>query len=400
MSESASLRRYFDNAATSCPKPDAVFQAMQRYAVDLGASPGRGAYREVVEAGRLMEQCRDRLATLINTTHADHIIFTLNATDALNIAIKGIARTHLRRGEPVHLIATDLDHNSVLRPINALVDDGAERSFVPVDPLTGQVDPGDIRKAITPHTRLIATLHGSNVSGTLQPIEAIGHIAREHGIPFLVDAAQTLGHLPIDVQAMPIDMLAFPGHKGLLGPLGTGGLYIRPELVAMITPLREGGTGSVSEQDTQPAFMPDRYETGSHNAIGIIGLSESIQWILDRGVDLLWQHEHTQTAACLEGIRDLPGLRLLGPQTTEHRCGVFSLVHDALSPAEFAAIMEDQFGILGRPGIHCAPRAHRTFGTETAGGALRLSLGPFLTMDDVQHVVQSLHAMCSSGISA
>jgi cysteine desulfurase/selenocysteine lyase len=287
----------------------------------------------------------------------------------------------------------------VLRPINALVDDGATRTFVPVDPETGRVDPDDIRKTITPHTRLIATLHGSNVSGTLQPIEAIGRIAREHGVPFLVDAAQTLGHLPLDVQSMPIDMLAFPGHKGLLGPLGTGGLYIRPELVEQVTPLREGGTGSVSEQDTQPTFMPDRYETGSHNAIGLVGLGASLQWILDRGVASLWQHELALTADLLEGVRTLPGLRVLGPQITEHRCGVFSLTQEALSPAEFAAIMEDQFGILGRPGIHCAPRAHRTFGTEAGGGALRLSLGPFLTSEDVQHVVQSLHAVCSSGIS-
>ena len=211
-------RTYMDNAATSFPKPKAVLEAMQRYAAELGASPGRGAYYESRESGRLLDQCRERINTLIGGEDPKHVVFTLNCTDSLNIAIKGVVRP----GD--HVITTDLDHNSILRPFNKLVADGiATQTRVPVDPVTGLADPEDIRRAIQPNTRLIAVLHGSNVTGTLQDIAAMGRIAREHdGVLFCVDAAQSLGHVPIDVQEIGIDLLAAPGHKGLLGPLGTG----------------------------------------------------------------------------------------------------------------------------------------------------------------------------------
>lgn len=386
-------RIYMDNAATSFPKPPVVHEAMMRYATQLGASPGRGAYAEAQETGRLMHQCRQRLNTLINGENPDHLIFTLNTTDALNLAIRGV----LKPGD--HAITTWMDHNSVLRPYNRLVDDlGLRITRVPCDPQTGLVDPEDIRQAIRRETKLIACVHGSNVTGTLQPIGAVGRIAHEHDIAFLVDAAQTLGHLSIDVQRDFIDLLAFPGHKGLMGPLGTGGLYIRPGVEKRMRTCREGGTGSVSERDVQPDFMPDRFEPGSHNAIGVLGLSEGVQWILDQGVDKLWAHQRALMATMLEALTgDLtpPGLSLVGPQTIKHRCGVFSVSVDGFEhPQQLADLLEREFGVLTRAGLHCAPLAHQTFGTHRLGGTTRFSFGPFLTVPDVLYACDALAQIC------
>lgn len=379
-----------DNAATSFPKPPQVLAAMTHYATELGASPGRGAYAEAREAGRLMDRCRARLCELFHGEDPRHVVFTLNTSDALNLGIRGLVRA----GD--HVITTWLDHNSVLRPFNALAQrEGVEQTRVSCDPVTGLVDPQDIRKAIQPTTRLIAVVHGSNVTGTVQPIRAIGAIAREAGVPLLVDGAQTLGHLPVDVQADHIDLLAFPGHKGLLGPLGTGGLYIRPGLEKRMRTVREGGTGSVSEEDVQPDFMPDRFEPGSHNAIGIIGLSEGVQWILDRGVDALWRHERELMAAMLEGLADVEGLTCLGPPTLENRCGVFSVrIEGYDQPQTLSDVLEAEFGILTRSGIHCAPLAHQTIGTQALGGTTRLSFGPFVTLDDIRYACDALSQIC------
>jgi len=281
-----------------------------------------------------------------------------------------------------------------------------EPTLVPADPATGLIDPDDIRRAIGPSTRLVAVVHGSNVTGTVQDIGAIGRVCREAGVPLLVDAAQTLGHIPIDVRAMGIDLLAFPGHKGLLGPLGTGGLYIRPGLERRLATVREGGTGSVSESDRQPETMPDKYEPGSHNAIGIIGLSEGVAWLLDRGIESVAAHERALTRRFLDGIAGdgddglLPGLRLLGPPDCAHRVGVFSIVVDGLAPGRLADLLEQRHGILTRAGLHCAPLAHQTFGRdpEATGpdhaGATRLSLGPFLTAEDVDVATGAIAEVC------
>lgn len=382
-------RLYLDNAATSFPKPPAVHQAMMHFATELGASPGRGSYAEAREAGRLVYQCRQRICKLINATTPENLVFTLNTTDALNMAIRGIVNP----GD--HVITTWMDHNSILRPYNALVDQfGLTQTRVEADPTTGLVDPADIAKAITPKTKLISVVHGSNVTGTVQPIRDIGKIAREHDIPLLVDAAQTVGHMPIDVQADFIDLLAFPGHKGLLGPLGTGALYIRPGLEKQMRTSREGGTGSISEHDTQPDFMPDRFEPGSHNAIGIIGLSEGVQWILDKGINAIWEHEKDLIRVMLDGLTDtgvIPGLTIFGPQGIKNRCGVFSVRIDGYDqPQTLSDVLENEYGILTRSGIHCAPLAHKTFGTHALGGTTRLSFGPFITKQEVKFACDAL----------
>jgi cysteine desulfurase family protein len=389
-------RLYLDNAATSFPKPPEVLEAMTRFMREFGVSPGRGAYRETVEAGRIVRHCRQRLNALIHGASSDHIIFALNCTDALNLAIKGVVAHSRARGERVHVITTMMDHNSILRPLNALIerDSAISQTRIACDPKTTIVDHDDLRSAISTDTKLVAIAHGSNVTGALQPIAELGAICRERGIVFLVDAAQTLGHVPIDVEAACIDLLAFPGHKGLLGPLGTGGLYIRPGVESRIDSMREGGTGTMSEHDVQPESMPDKYEPGSSNAVGIVGLEAGVRWITERGVESLWQHEQRLVAPMLEGLRNVPGLRLLGPDQASQRCGVFSFVIDGFEPMEIAAVLEDRYGILGRAGLHCAPRAHELLGTMAHGGAMRLSVGPFNTESDVMRTTEAVGELC------
>jgi cysteine desulfurase/selenocysteine lyase len=385
-----SQRIYLDNSATSFPKPPAVHEAMARYATELGASPGRGAYVEARAAGELLQQCRVRINRLINGQSPDHVIFTLNASDALNLAIRGL----LRPGD--HVITTWMEHNSVLRPLTHLAQvGGIEQTRVRCDPETGLVDPEDMRRAIRRNTRLLAVVHASNVTGTLQPVAELGRIAREHSLLFLIDAAQSAGRVPIDVQALRVDLLAFPGHKGLLGPLGTGALYIRPGVEQELSTVREGGTGSNSEQDVQPDFLPDRFEAGSHNAIGLVGLSEGVSWLLERGVEAIWQHEQSLVATMLDGLgRCPPAVRLFGPKGIAHRCGVFSVRIDGIDqPKTLSDRLEQEYGILTRPGIHCAPLAHRTIGTYDCGGTVRLSFGPFVSEDDVLRATEALAAI-------
>lgn len=394
-------RIYLDNAATSFPKPEAVHQAVLQYSTEIGASPGRGSYSESRSAGAMLEQCRVRINELINGEDSNHVIFTLNCSDALNVAIKGIV--HNVSSTP-HIITTDLDHNSILRPFNKLIADGrATQTRVPCDPTTGLVSPDDIRNAIQPDTRVVALLHGSNVTGTIQDISAIGAIAAKHDVLFLVDAAQTVGHMPLDVRAANIDLLAAPGHKGLLGPLGTGFLYIRPGVEKTMTTLREGGTGSASELDTQPKFMPDRFEPGSHNTPGIIGLLRGVEFILERGVDALWEHEITLMDAFLDAIdsTNTPGLQIFGPPTTQNRCGVFSIrIEGYDEPQHLSEALETQFGLLTRSGLHCAPGAHHTIGTDHLGGTTRLSFGPFLSVDDIRYTATAIATLCNQSVAA
>jgi cysteine desulfurase/selenocysteine lyase len=382
-------RLYMDNAATSRPKPAPVLEAMCRYATELGASAGRGAYSEAIETGELMSECRRRLNRLFHGERAEHFVFTLNCSDALNLAIKGLVGPD--EGERGHAICTHIDHNSILRPLHALESRGwIRQTRVPVDSSSGLVDPDDIRKAIRPDTRLIAITHASNVTGTVQPVREIGRIAREHGIPFVVDAAQSAGHVPIDVREDNIDLLAAPGHKALMGPLGTGFLYVRPGVEKILRTIREGGTGSVSEQAVQPEFMPDKYEPGSHNAIGIIGLSEGVRWVSEQTVQKLASHELDLVRSFIEGVSDVEGLTYYGPQGVRNRIGVFSVRIDGYEPHELSAILESHYGILTRSGIHCAPLAHEAIGTAATGGTTRLSFGPFLSVQDVKFATDAL----------
>ena len=411
-------RIYLDNAATSFPKPACVIDSMVRYATNLGTS-ARGAYSEVKQTAAMVEICRQRIARLIGARHGDaasHIIFTLNTTDAMNLAIHGVVRRALRTlpaSRRVHLVTSELDHNSALRPFNFLQDaygDRVTQTRVRLDPATGMLDPADFARAMTDETILVATLHASNVTGAIQPIAEIGAICREKGVLFLLDAAQSLGHVPVDVDAMSVDLLAMPGHKGLLGPTGTGALYIRPGVEAVMDTVREGGTGQRSELEAMPTMLPDRFEPGSHNTIGIIGLSEAVGWILETRLEQLRIHELELIDQILHGLcgHDAPpGLKLLGPTRPESRVGVFSFTHEAIDPANFGHLLETRYGILSRSGLHCAPVAHAVMGTAGCGGgtvgsglgATRLSVGPFTTAAEVQIALAAVREICTGALA-
>lgn len=381
----ATLRRYFENAATSFPKPPGVAEAVLHYLTQVGVSAGRGAYREAIESGAMLETCRDLARRLFHAAPHDHVIFTLNGTDALNLAIKSLMR------DGAHFVTTAIDHNSTLRPLHALRERGmTEISIVAADPRTTQICPDDFERALRPNTVLAAINHASNVTGALQPIAEIARRCRERGVPVLVDAAQSAGHVPIDFSALPIDLLATPGHKGLLGPLGTGLLLIRGGFERRMQTVREGGTGSASEHPIQPENLPDRFEAGSHNAVGLAGLAAALRWILDRGVESLRRHEVALCERMQSHLERVPGLAWYGPRKVQERVGVFSIRLDGMEPIELSAILESRFGILSRSGLHCAPFAHRTIGTLENGGTTRLSFGPFLEQSDIDHVAESL----------
>lgn len=396
-------RIYLDNAATSFPKPPGVIEAMVAYARDLGV-PARGGYAEVKETARLVDLCRQRVCRFIGGEKPEHVVFTLNTTDAMNMAIHGVLRHALRTSrQPIHVITSELDHNSALRPLNAFIESCGGRVMqtgVPFDPTTGRIDPADIERAMRPETVMVVTLHASNVTGAIQPVAEIGRLCRKRGVLFVLDAAQSLGHVPVDVVAMNVDLLAFPGHKGLLGPTGTGGLYVRPGIEERMDTIREGGTGQRSEQQAMPTSLPDRFEPGSHNTIGIIGLSEGVRWLGERGHQRLREHEIELSRAMIEGLAacEPMGLRLLGSQNVEDRVGVFSFTHDLISPVEFGAMLEREHGILSRSGLHCAPLAHQALDTGTLG-ATRLSVGAFSTMDDVAAATRAVRSICERALS-
>ena len=388
------MRRYFDNAATSYPKPPAVARAVQESFAGIHASAGRGAYREALEAGRVLDHCRAALRKLFSAAAADHVIFALNGTDALNLALKAL----LRSGD--HAVTTCLDHNSVLRPLHALEEHaGITWTVVPVDPQTTQLDPAAVRAALRPNTRLVVVNHASNVTGVLQPIDAVGELCRARGVLFLVDAAQSAGHVPIDFALQPIDLLATPGHKGLLGPLWTGVLLIRAGVEDKMRTVREGGTGSESERPEQPEALPDRFESGSQNGPGIAGLHAGVEWLLARGVAEVRAHELELSQRFTDGLDRTQDVTCLGPRTAEQRVGVFSVCLDGLEPSELAGILESEFGILTRAGLHCAPLAHQRIGTLARGGTTRFSLGPFLDADDIDAATHALAEVARRGVA-
>lgn len=388
---------HLDNAATSHPKPTGVAEAVVRHLTDIGASPGRGGYLGTVQSQAVLDRLRTRLRRLCNAPGPDErMLFTLNGTDALNLAIRGLALPRLLRGEPVRVVATDLEHNSVIRPFRTLEALGAEVVFVPLEPTTGAANPNRLAEALTPETTLCAAVHGSNVTGATQPLADYGAAAKKHQVPFLVDASQTFGRIPIDVESMGIDLLAFSGHKYLLGPLGTGGLWAREGIDLM--PIRDGGTGSMSELETQPDCWPDRYEPGSHNTSGLFGLDAALDWIERQTVEGLATQEakvHQQIAECIDRT---PGLRRLGPNAPQ--LGTFALEHDDYDAATLAAIMDSHFGLHVRAGLHCAPRVHDQLGTTNQGGSVRLSLGSTMPEHTVERLEFALEALGGNPVGA
>lgn len=379
---------YMDNAATSWPKPTEMLAAMNHYNSMIGGSPGRSGHRLSIDAGRIVLDARDALADLFGISNLLRIVFTKNATEALNVAIFGL----LAPGD--HVITSGMEHNSVMRPLRAMERQGVELTVIPCSS-EGEVDPDDINKAIDTRTRAIIVTHASNVTGTIMPIAEIGRIARDRGVVFCVDAAQTAGAVSLDVKDMNIDFLAFTGHKSLFGPQGTGGFYMVDGLEKKINPIMMGGTGSRSESEEHPDFLPDKYESGTVNAIGISGLNAGVRFILDKGIESIREHEVQLTDVLIRGLGDIPGVLIHGCRDARKQTTVVSFSIEALSPADIALMLDEQYQVMSRPGLQCAPAAHRTIGTFPVG-TVRLSPGYFSSEDDIQRTIAAVAAIAGN----
>ncbi|MBR7010460.1 MAG: aminotransferase class V-fold PLP-dependent enzyme [Oscillospiraceae bacterium] len=375
---------YLDSAATSLHKPPQVAEAVAEAIRSLG-NPARGGHPVSLAADRTVYETRRRLAAFLGCPRPDHVIFTSNATEALNIALFGL----LGPGE--RAVSTDLEHNSVLRPLYALERQGLELAFVPAD-RQGRVDEADFERLLTPGTRTVVCTHASNLTGNALDLARIAELTHARGALLIVDAAQTAGVLPLDMTAMGIDVLCFTGHKGLLGPQGTGGLCIRPGLE--LRPFKRGGSGVHSYDPEQPAAYPTRLEAGTLNAHGLAGLNAALAYFSVVGRESLYAREHARMEAFYQGVRDIPGVTVYGDFSRPLRAGIVSLnLGDADSAAVADALATD-FGIAVRAGAHCAPRMHRALGTEEQG-AVRFSFSPFTTPQEVQAAVEAVKTLAA-----
>ncbi len=374
---------YLDNPATSWPKPSQVKEAMNRFMEEVGANPGRSGHSLSIEAARIIYEAREALSILFHVKDSSRIIFTLNATESINLALKGILKPQ------DHVITSSMEHNSVMRPLRDLEKKGIELSIIPCSN-EGMLEPQEVERKIRSSTRMVVLNHASNVTGTLLPIKEAGIITRRHGLLLLVDAAQTAGAYPIDVERDGIDLLAFTGHKSLYGPQGTGGLVIGERINEKeMIPLKQGGTGSRSEFEEQPDFLPDRFESGTPNGVGIAGLLAGVQFVLDKGVELIRQNEMILTKKLIEGLKEIPQVKCYGPEKQNDRVATLSFNFTNLSPSNGASRLEKEFGILCRPGLHCAPAAHHTLGTFPEG-TIRFGLSVFNTEEEIKTAIQAV----------
>jgi cysteine desulfurase/selenocysteine lyase len=374
---------YFDNAATSRPKPPEVLQAMNDYMINVCANSGRSGHQLSIEASRIVYRTREALAKLFNADDPLQIVFTLNATESINLALQGI----LQHSD--HVITSSMEHNSVMRPLRALESQGVEITVIKCSQ-QGVLDPSDVRNSVKKNTKMIVLNHASNVIGSIQPVEEIGLIARENEILFLLDSAQTAGACEIDVQKMNVDLLAFSGHKSLYGPVGTGGLYIRNGI--NLKPLKYGGTGSRSDEEYQPDFLPDRYESGTLNIVGIAGLGAGVEFVMQKGVENIRKKECELTQKLINGLLSIPKVSVYGSLNAQKQIGVVSFNIQGFSPSEVAMYLEEHFDILCRASLHCSPSAHKTIGTFP-DGAVRFSLGIFTTDNDVDIAVNTIRKL-------
>jgi cysteine desulfurase family protein len=380
---------YLDNAATSYPKPKEVGQAMMYFLEKVGANPGRSSHRLSIESGRILYQARESLAELFNVDDPLRIIFTLNVTEALNLALKGL----LRPGDQV--ITSSMEHNSVMRPLRELEKRGVEVKVVPCSS-QGVLDPVDLEKAIKKNTKLIVLNHGSNVIGSLTPITVVGEMAKRHHILFLVDTAQTAGCYPLDIKKDNIDLLAFTGHKALYGPPGTGGLVIGERVnTKKLIPLKVGGTGSHSEFEEQPDFLPDLYESGTPNIVGLNGLKEGVRFVLAEGVDKIHQHEKNLIIRLIEGLKEIPEVTLYGGDYRKEQVAVVSFNLKDKWPSEVGMRLDEEYDIMCRVGLHCSPATHKTIGTFPRG-TVRFSMSWFNTLEEIDQVIMAIREIAKS----
>ena len=381
---------YLDAAATSYQKPPEVYARAGAAMASLCANPGRSGHRPALEAGRAVYAVREPAAAFFGVSDPDRVVFTSNATDGLNLAIQGMARPG------GHIVVTSMEHNSVLRPVKALEARGVSHTVVWGDPVTGAVTAGQIEAALRSETVLVVCTHAANTTGTLMPIRAIAQVCRRRGIPFLVDASQSAGTYAIPMEEWGIDLLACPGHKGLLGLRGTGLLCLGPGTAP--APLKQGGTGSFSMELDQPAALPDRYESGTLNTVGIASLGAGLAWLTAQGPEHVRRREEALCAQLLDGLADIGGIRVYGPRDAAQRAAVVLLDVTGMDCSEAAFRLDRDYGICVRSGLHCAPLAHQTVGSGPAG-AVRLSLGPFNTADEIGRTLEALSELARLGRS-
>jgi cysteine desulfurase/selenocysteine lyase len=376
---------YLDNAATSWPKPESVYQFMVDFYRQCGVNPGRSGFDKAIEAGNIVEDLRTRLTTFFGGDGAtpERLCFSYNATDALNLIIQGL----LSPGD--HVVTTNLEHNSVIRPINHLVrDHGVRVTWVPFDK-NGFVDPDDIKRAIEPGTRLVIVNHGSNVIGTIQPVAAIGRICRERGVPFAIDASQTAGMVPIDMQAMNVDVLAFTGHKSLMGSTGIGGLCVRRHLD--IRPTRSGGTGVRSAHPYHLEEYPYRMEFGTPNMVGIASLWAAQDWITEQGGPAaIHAREMALARKLVDGLKRIDGVTVHCCDSLENHVATVSVNVDELDAGNTGIMLDVDHNIATRTGLHCAPKVHEQLGTMARHGSVRFAIGPFNTEAHIDHAIGAM----------
>ncbi len=381
---------YFDNAATSFPKPEEVIQAMVRFSKEVGASPGRSGHRLAIEAGRIVFEAREGIARLFAVKDSSRVVFGLNATEGINQGLKGL----LRPGDRV--ITSSMEHNSVMRPLRAMMKEGLEVTVLNCSP-EGLLDPSEVKKAIRPNTRMVILNHASNVVGTIQPLSEIGDVCRRQEVLFFVDAAQSAGAIPIDVEREQIDLLAFTGHKALFGPQGTGGLVLGERVDEKeLVPVKRGGTGSRSEQEEHPDFLPDLCESGTPNAVGLAGLLAGLEFVMKVGVEKIRLHEKQLTEKLLLGLRKIRGVTVYGSGTAEKQLATVSFNLQGVAPSEISLRLDEDFGILCRVGLHCAPAAHRTLGTFPEG-TVRFGLSYLNREEEVEEALQAVGRIARKG---
>jgi cysteine desulfurase family protein len=381
---------YFDNAATSYPKPEEVTQAMVHFSREIGASPGRSGHRLAIEAGRIVFEARERISQLFGVKDSSRVVFGLNATEGINQGLKGL----LRPGD--HVITSSMEHNSVMRPLRAMMKEGVQAAILSCSP-EGFLDPSDVKKAIRPNTRMVVLNHASNVVGTLQPLAEIGEVCRRQGVLFFVDAAQSAGAAPLDMEREKIDLLAFTGHKALFGPQGTGGLVLGERVDEKeLVPVKRGGTGSRSEQEEHPDFLPDLCESGTPNAVGLAGLLAGLEFVMKVGIEKIRHHEKRLTERLLRGLLEIGGVTVYGPGTAEKQLATVSFNIQGVAPSEVGLRLDEEYGILCRVGLHCAPAAHRTLGTFPEG-TVRFGLSYLNREEEVEETLQAIRRITRRG---
>ncbi len=379
---------YLDNGATSFPKPEPVYAFMDEFYRHNGVSPGRSGYDLAIETGNIVEDTRKTLTRYFNGTDPNRLIFSLNSTDALNLAISGV----LNPGD--HVITTTLEHNSVLRPLyHQFLYNNVEIDYVPFDG-KGFVDPDDFASRIKSNTRLIVVNHGSNVIGTVQPIKAIGKLCKDIGAIFIVDASQTAGKLPIDINSQFIDIVAFTGHKSLLGPTGIGGLYVKENVAIKHT--RAGGTGVKSAQRTHLEEYPYRLEYGTLNIVGIAGLHAALNWLFKKGIDSIHQHEMDLTRQLRDGLDQIDNVITYCSDDLSNHIGILSFNIKGFEAINTGTILDGDYDIACRTGLHCAPLVHEQLGTDKIHGTVRMGLGPFNTKAHIEKAIDEIREIAST----